>query len=83
MDDGHASLAAVGALGPEGAGVVVLLHKVSTFATRANAGRLLAFDEKAGLAQAGLPSDKACGARWDALTLSRRGGPAGENMRRR
>jgi len=40
-----ASLAAVGALGPAGAVVAALLHNVSTFATLANAGRLLTFDE--------------------------------------
>ncbi len=42
-----ASLAAVGVLGPEGAVVAALLHNVSTFATLANAGRLLTFDETA------------------------------------
>ena len=42
-----ASLAAVGALGPAGAVVAALLHNVSTFATLANAGRLLTFDETA------------------------------------
>jgi len=40
-----ASLAAAGALGPAGAVTAALLHNVSTFATLANAGRLLTFDE--------------------------------------
>ena len=42
-----ASLAAVGALRPAGAVVAALLHNVSTFATLANAGGLLTFDETA------------------------------------
>jgi Cd2+/Zn2+-exporting ATPase len=41
------SLAAVGALGTEGAIVAALLHNVSTFAGLGNAGRLLLFDETA------------------------------------
>jgi Zn2+/Cd2+-exporting ATPase len=45
-----ASLAAAGALGPAGAVVAALLHNVSTFATLANAGRLLTFDETGGAA---------------------------------
>ena len=45
-----ASLAAAGALGPAGAVVAALLHNVSTFATLANAGRLLTFDETAAAA---------------------------------
>jgi nitrous oxide reductase accessory protein NosL len=39
------ALAAVGALGTEGAIVAALLHNASTLAGLANAGRLLRFDE--------------------------------------
>jgi Zn2+/Cd2+-exporting ATPase len=39
------SLAAAGALGPQGAIVAAFLHNASTFAALVNAGRLLTFDE--------------------------------------
>jgi hypothetical protein len=40
--------AAMGKLGPEGAITAALLHNLSTFLGMANAGRLLAFDDRSG-----------------------------------